>query len=135
MALPAAGQTATMDHRSLARLGAAGRVAVGAALLVAPQRVTSGWTGEDGATPGGRLLGRALGARDLVLGLGVIGALGRGDPAARDWIRASAVADTVDAVATTVALRNVPTRSAAAILLLAAGSAVAGFVAAEHLDD
>ena len=124
-----------MDHRSLARISAAGRVAIGTALLVVPQRVTKGWTGTDGATPGGRLLGRSLGARDLVLGLGVIGALDRGDPAARDWIRASALSDTADAVATALAYRQLPKRSRFGILVLAAGAAVGGFVAAEHLDD
>jgi hypothetical protein len=123
-----------MDHRSIARISAAGRVAIGAALLALPQVVTRGWTGEDGSTPGGRLLGRSLGARDLVLGLGVINALDRGDPRAQDWVRAAALADTVDAVATTLALRHLPKRSAIGVIALAAGAAVAGFVAADHLD-
>ena len=123
-----------MDHRSVARISAAGRVAIGAALLVVPQLVTRGWTGEVGATPGGKLLGRTLGIRDLALGLGVIGALDRGDPAARDWIRASALSDTADAVATVLAYPHLPRRSRFGVLAIAAGAAVAGFVAAEHLD-
>lgn len=123
-----------MDHRTLARIGAAGRVAIGAALLVAPQAVTKGWVGADASRPGAKLLGRSLGARDLVLGLGVLSALGRGDPQAKDWIRASAVADTVDAAATAVALRHLPKRSALGVLVLATGAAVTGFVAAENLD-
>ncbi len=123
-----------MDHRSVARITAAGRVAIGAALLVAPQAVTKGWVGAPGTEPGGRLLGRSIGVRDLALGLGVIGALERGDPRARDWVRAAAVADVGDAVATALAYRHLPRRSRFAILVLAGGAAVAGFVAADNLD-
>ena len=129
-----AGQTASMDHRSLARLSASGRVAIGAALLVAPQLGTKSWTGSDGATPGGRLLGRSLGARDLALGLGVLGALSRGDPRAVDWIRASAASDAVDAAATVLAFRHLPKWGRFGVLALAAGAAVSGFAAAENLD-
>lgn len=109
-------------------------MAIGAALVTVPQLVTRAWAGEAGATPGGRLLGRALGARDLVLGVGVLDALGKGDPSARNWIRASALADTTDAVATALSFRHLPKRSRVAIILLAAGAAATGFVAAEHLD-
>lgn len=123
-----------MDHRSLARITAAGRVAIGAALLVAPQAVTRGWVGPSGAAPGGRLLGRSIGVRDLALGLGVLAAFDRGDPRARDWVRAAAVADVGDAVATVLAFRHLPKRSRFGVLALAAGAAVAGFVAADNLD-
>ena len=123
-----------MDHRAVARISAAGRVAIGAALLAVPHRVTRSWAGEPGTTPGGKLLGRTLGARDLVLGLGVIDALGKGDPSARNWVRAAALADSADAVATAIAYRHLPKRSRFGVLVLAAGAAVAGFVAAEHLD-
>jgi hypothetical protein len=123
-----------MDHRAVARISAAGRVAIGAALLAVPHLVTRSWAGEPGTTPGGKLLGRTLGARDLVLGLGVIDALGKGDPSARNWVRAAALADSADAVATVIAYRHLPKRSRFGVLVLAAGAAVAGFVAAEHLD-
>jgi hypothetical protein len=123
-----------VDHRSVARITAAGRVAIGAALLLAPQAVTRAWTGPTGALPGARLLGRGLGVRDLALGLGVIGALDRGDPRTRDWVRASAVADVGDALATVLAYRHLPKRSRFGVLLLASGAALAGFVAADNLD-
>jgi hypothetical protein len=123
-----------MDHRAVARINAAGRVAIGAALLVVPQLVTRSWAGESGTTPGGRVLGRALGVRDVVLGVGVMDALGRGDASARNWIRASALADTADALATALAYPHLPRRSRFGVLVLAAGAAAAGFVAAEHLD-
>ena len=123
-----------MDHRSVARITAAGRVGIGAALLVAPQAVTRGWIGAAGALPGAKLLGRGLGVRDLMLGLGVINALDRGDPRAQDWVRASAVADVGDAVATVLAYRHLPKRSRFGVLAIATGAAVAGFVAADNLD-
>ena len=123
-----------MDHRSIARITAAGRVAIGAALLVAPRAVTRGWIGEPGGQPGAKLLARGLGGRDLVLGLGVINALDRGDPRAQDWVRASALADGADALGTALAFRHLPKRSRFAVLLLAGGAAVAGFVAADNLD-
>ena len=123
-----------MDHRSVARITAAGRVAVGAALLLAPQVVTRAWAGPTGALPGAKLLGRAVGVRDLTLGFGVINALERGDPRTQDWVRASAVADVGDAVATVLAYRHLPKRSRFGVLAIAAGAAVAGFVAADNLD-
>jgi hypothetical protein len=124
-----------MDHRSIARISAAGRVAIGVGLLAVPASITRGWAGADGATPGARLLARSLGARDVALGLGVLNALDRGDPSAKDWVRAAAVADTADAVATLLALPKLTRKgSAAAVIVLAAGAAAAGFVAAEHLD-
>ncbi len=123
-----------MDHRSVARITAAGRVALGGALLIAPQVVTRGWTGPTGALPGAKLVGRGLGIRDLVLGLGVINALDRGDPRAQDWVRAGALADVGDAVATVLAYRHLPRRSRFGVLVLATGAAVAGFVAADNLD-
>lgn len=126
--------TGPVDHRSVARITAAGRVAIGAALLAAPRAVTGGWTGSDAAGPGGRLLARAVGVRDLTLGLGVIASLNRGDAHAADWVRASATADVGDAVATALAYRHLPRRKRFGVLVLAAGAAVVGFVAADNLD-
>jgi len=123
-----------VDHRALARITAAGRVAIGAALLTVPGTVTRSWTGPAAEHPGARLLGRAVGARDLTLGLGVLGALDRGDPRAADWIRASAAADVGDAVATVLAYRLLPRGRRFLVLALATGAAVTGFVAADNLD-
>ena len=123
-----------MDHRSIARITAAGRVAIGTALLLAPRSVTGRWIGEASRPPGAKLLARGLGGRDLILGLGVINALDRGDPRARDWVRASALADVADAGATVLAFRHLPKRARFGVLLLAGGAAVAGFVAADNLD-
>ena len=123
-----------MDHRAVARIAAAGRVAVGAALLVVPGAVLKGWTGPLGHQPAAKVLGRSIGVRDVALGWGVLTALDRGDPRARDWVRGAAAADVGDAVATVMAYRHLPKRSRFAVLVLATGAAVAGFVAADNLD-
>lgn len=77
---------------------------------------------------------RAVGVHDLTLGLGVIASLNRGDAHAADWVRASATADVGDAVATALAYRHLPRRKRFGVLVLAAGAAVVGFVAADNLD-
>jgi hypothetical protein len=123
-----------MDHRSLARITAAGRVAIGATLMTVPTLITRGWAGEVAASPGGKLLARTMGVRDLALGLGVLGALDRGDPRARDWVRLSALSDAVDATATVLAYPHLPRRTRFGALAVAAGAALVGFAAAEQLD-
>ncbi len=123
-----------MDHRAVARMTAAGRVAVGVALLVAPGLVAGSWAGADCRRPGAKVLARALGARDLVLGLGVLAALERGDEHAATWVQAGAFADATDAAATALALRHLPRVSGLGVLAIAAGSAATGFAAAAHLD-
>jgi hypothetical protein len=123
-----------MDHRAAARLLAAGRVAVGAGLLVLPGRVAGVWLGDESRTPAAKVLARAMGVRDLVLGLGVLQALDRGDAGARQWVQASAVADVGDATAVLLAYRRLPRRRRFMGFVVAAGAAAAGFVVAEHLD-
>jgi hypothetical protein len=56
---------------------AASRVGVGFVALGAPLLVSRSWVGRSGDSPSGRVLGRALGSRDLVLGLGALIALQR----------------------------------------------------------
>ena len=54
-----------MSARQAAGLIGAGRVALGTAVLVAPEAVTAHWLGEDNAShPAVRYLARSLGARD-----------------------------------------------------------------------
>src|SRR4051794_7008900 len=56
----------------------AGRIALGAALVARPEAATSMWVGRDGDRPGGRVLARGLGARDVALGAGPRGGGGGG---------------------------------------------------------
>lgn len=76
-----------MDDHTLARGIGWFSVAVGAALVVAPERTVSGFG--MGERP---RLGRFLGARDLVIGAGIL--TRRNDPA--PWLLARALSDAQD---------------------------------------
>ena len=54
---------------------AVARVGVGVVAFAAPALVSRSWVGGAGGGPCGRVLGRALGGRDLALGLGALAAL------------------------------------------------------------
>lgn len=122
-----------MDERAVARLLAFGRIGVGLGLLAAPTAVAKRWGGPVAADPGAKVFLRALGGRDLLLGVGAMKALGEGDGAAEDWVRAAAFADVTDAVATTVALRHLPSPSKWLTVALAGGAAALGFRTARDL--
>jgi hypothetical protein len=110
-----------MEARDMAVGLAGGRVAIGVVSIVAPGVVGRAMMGPEGDSGGARLVLRVVGARDLALGLGVLAALDRGAPV-RDWLRASAVVDGLDAVACLLArklLRPV-------VLPAAAGAAISG---------
>ncbi len=107
-----------------------GRCTIGAAMLLAPDRVARLWLGDSGG-PGSRPLVRAMGVRDVVLGLGALEALDHeGD--ARSWVAAGAACDAVDAGALVLASRDLPGR-AWGVVLLAASAAVLGGRAATDL--
>ena len=54
---------------------AVSRIGVGVVAFAAPALVSRSWVGGAGGGPSGRVLGRALGGRDLALGLGTLAAL------------------------------------------------------------
>lgn len=54
---------------------AVSRIGVGVVAFAAPALVSRAWVGGAGGGPSGRVLGRALGGRDLALGLGALAAL------------------------------------------------------------
>lgn len=121
-----------MDYRQLVRSLAVGRVAIGAALVLVPSLAARGWAGDESSRPATKVFLRALGIRDLALGVGTLRALERGeDPV--PWARYGAAADGVDAAATLVGYRALAPRGRFAVLLLAAAAAAGGVVAAEQL--
>jgi hypothetical protein len=121
-----------MDYRQLVRSLAVGRVAVGLALVLVPSLAARGWAGDEASRPATKVFLRALGIRDLALGIGTLRALERGeDPV--PWARYGAAADGVDAAATLVGYRALAPRGRFAVLLLAAAAAAGGAVAAEQL--
>lgn len=114
-----------MDERQVARFLCLGRVAIGAALVLAPGRAGAGWIGPSSQDPTVKVALRALGVRDAAIGIGAYQALGEGSPAGR-WIRAGVLSDTVDAAATVAAFRHLGARRALPVLAIAAGAAVLG---------
>jgi hypothetical protein len=122
-----------MDARDAALVIALGRVGIGATLLVSPVAINRGWVGDDAARPGARVLGRAVGARDLALGLGAVLAL-RGSSPARPWLVAGALADFGDLGATLGERRALPRSGLLGVGALAGGSALLGAWLARAVD-
>jgi hypothetical protein len=120
--------------RTLAHVIAVGRVGLGATALVAPALVARPWIGAPAEGPAHRLLARAMGGRDLALGIGALRALRRSDEEARPWVALGGMADAVDALATAVAFTALPGRSRWGILALTAGAALASARVAAWLD-
>ena len=100
-----------MDARTIAAGLNVGRAVVGGALLAAPARAGAAWVGPEAALPSTGVMTRAMGARDLGLALGTLGALrsGRRDGGGpRTWLLAGVLADAADLAATLAAGRSLP---------------------------
>jgi hypothetical protein len=118
-----------------ARAVAAGRVALGLTALVWPSVPARPWVGGAADELGARVFGRALGARDLALGLGALAALQ--GPAARQgpatgvgpasaWVAAGALSDALDVAASLASWRELPRVGRWFVVGSAAGAALAG---------
>ncbi len=81
------------------------------------------WIGREGTHAGAKVLGRALGARDLVLGAGAIASSDEHLPA---WLIAATVADSTDFLATVTGGRTLPLSGRMLVSALALGGAVLG---------
>jgi hypothetical protein len=108
---------------------AAGRVALGLAALAWPSIPARPWVGAAADDLAARVFGRALGARDLALGLGALAALRH--PAAEagsasTWVAAGALSDALDVVASLSAWRELPRGSRWLVAGSAGGAALAG---------
>jgi len=114
----------------LARRGAwalaAGRVALGVAVLAAPEKVTGRWLGGHAAQPVVRYLARSLGVRDVALGMLVLWTLD--DELGPRAQAACAVVDSVDALATVAVRSDLPSSAVAGVAVVAGGAAGAGFL-------
>ena len=120
-----------MGARNLAVGLAGARIAIGAVSLLAPGLVGRAMLGPDADSGGIRLLLRAVGGRDLALGIGVLAALDRG-ASVRRWLRASAVVDGLDAAGSVLARRRLrPTVFPAAAGAATAGALLSGWLAGQ----
>lgn len=123
--------TAVAARRGAVALSTA-RVALGVTALTFPSIVARPWVGAGGDELAGKVLGRALGARDLAIGLGALAALRSGQ--GRGWLAAGALSDTLDAAISVASWSELPkvTRwlvagSAAAAALTGAASSYARY--------
>jgi hypothetical protein len=116
-----------VDTRRAVRLIAVGRAALGAAVLLAPERVVSRWLGAENARRGAvKALGRGLAVRDVGLAIATLQTLD--DPVIGPRVQAAcAAADGVDALATMIERRSLPRTGAIGTMAIAGGAAVAGF--------
>jgi hypothetical protein len=115
---------------------AAGRVALGLAALARPSVPARPWVGAAADDLAARVFGRALGARDLALGLGALAALrDLGDEAgpAWAWVAAGALSDALDVVASLSSWEELPRLTRWLVAGSAGGAAIAGSAAAVSL--
>jgi hypothetical protein len=111
-----------MAPRDVARVLAAGRIAIGVSLLAAPRFSLGMWIGRSAASPAVGSVGRALGAREVLLGAMALHTLDRPQVAAR-WLRMLAACDAVDLAATAAVRRELPGYGRALIGLMASAGA------------
>ena len=112
---------------------AAGRVALGLTALAWPAVPARPWVGASADDLAARVFGRALGGRDLALGLGALAALARPDaepgPAAA-WLAAGALSDALDVAASLASWRDLPRVTRWLVAASAGGAALTGAAAA-----
>jgi hypothetical protein len=117
-------------------LVAAGRVALGATALAWPSVPARPWVGASSGDLAARVFGRALGARDLALGLGALAALQgpAADPGqAATWVAAGALSDALDVAASVASWDELPRLTKWLVAASAGGAALAGAAAAVSL--
>jgi hypothetical protein len=113
--------------RDGARAVAAGRVALGLTALAWPAVPARPWVGAASQNVAAQVFGRALGARDLALGLGALAALqGEDRGSAGMWVAAGALSDALDVVASVASWRDLPRLTRWLVVASAGGAAVAG---------
>jgi hypothetical protein len=108
---------------------AAGRVVLGVAALAWPSVPARPWVGPAADELGAQVFGRALGARDLALGLGALTAVRKApaDPwSAGAWFAAGALSDALDVAVTVAAWPRLPRFTRWLVAASASGAAVGG---------
>lgn len=126
-------QLTSTEISVLARRGAVavavGRVAIGLSALARPSVPSRPWVGAASDDLAARVFGRALGARDIALGLGAMTALRRtvaDAGSASTWVAAGALSDALDVVASVSSWRELPRTGRWLIVLSAGASALVG---------
>jgi hypothetical protein len=122
-----------MNPRRGALLLAAGRAALGVAVLAAPEQITSRWLGAENAKlPVVGDLARSLGARDLALAVATLQTLD--DPVTGPRVQfVCALVDCADVLATVLARSSLPRKGVVGTIAIAGAAAGAGFVFSHKL--
>src|SRR4051794_24928847 len=107
------------------------RVAYGAALIAAPERLARRWLGPDAARAPVQVPLRALGMRELLLHAGGIAAAMRGG-SLRPWFAASIAGDLTDIASTLAGRDELPDDAATATAVVAGASALLSAAAARR---
>ena len=116
-----------------ARAVAAARVVLGLTALAWPSVPARPWVGAAADDLAARVFGRALGGRDVALGLGALAALLRpaGEPgSASAWVAAGALSDALDVAASLASWRELPRMTRWLVAASAGGAALTGAAAA-----
>ncbi|HEX5294135.1 MAG TPA: hypothetical protein VFX25_35105, partial [Streptosporangiaceae bacterium] len=107
--------------------------ALGLTALAWPAVPARPWVGASADDLAARVFGRALGARDLALGLGALAALQRpgAEPGpAAAWVAAGALSDALDVAASVASWRDLPRITRWLVAASAGGAALTGAAAA-----
>ncbi|MBV9213355.1 MAG: hypothetical protein JOZ25_06880 [Actinobacteria bacterium] len=121
-----------MDPNKLAQGVGAARIAFGLAFIAMPGWTGRIWIGRDSHRPAVKVLTQAIGARDLLMGIGTLMAMRRGR--ARGWLEAVSLTDALDFTCAVLAGDRIPPASRAAVIALAGGSAAQAAIAARGVD-
>jgi len=117
-----------VDQTQLAQVVGGVRTGIGAALVVVPGVAGRIWIGPGAASPGAKVLARAVGARDLVLGLRTLETAGDRERSAL-WLHLGFLADAADMAAAVLAWRQLSPFRRVAVPLVAGGVGLAGYQA------
>lgn len=125
---PVRGEPTGIDPMTLARGVAVARIAVGAALLLAPRWVTQPWLRGTPA-PDAVTAWRVAGSRDIALGVGTAMAVKHGSSGLRGWLEAGALADGLDVLSLLRDQSLQPAARTASLVPAAATAALGGYLA------
>ena len=126
--LPTKADVLPLLRRAAAAVAAA-RVGLGATALAFPSVPARPWVGASADELSAQVFGRALGGRDVALGLGALAAAGQVSDAPRTaaaWYAAGALSDALDTAVTIAAWDRLPRVTRWLVAATAGGAAVAG---------
>lgn len=99
------------------------RVLFGVVAAVVPEKIGQTWVGEDASRASSKTVLRAMGFRDVALGLGATEAALRDE--AGPWLAVSLLADVGDVAATLISINGIDRRGVITTSVLAGSAAVA----------